>query len=82
MLLIIRYRRTNKKKQEAFNKLTAAKQRKELLKRDSDVTNIVTFVLPMALFITLEKSGVAWGLSLLISLGVAGIFRLIFQRIR
>lgn len=74
-LLFVHSRR---KKKEAFNVLPIEQKKLELKKRDTEIVNTFTVILPLAVFLALRNQGVLWTQAIFIGLLVGTVLRVLF----
>lgn len=67
-----------KKKKEAFNQSPVEHQKLEHQKRDADIVNTFTVILPLAIFIVLRNQSVLWTKAMFTGLFVGIVFKSIF----
>lgn len=67
-----------KKKKEAFNQLPVEHQKLEHQKRDTEIVNTFTVIVPMAIFLILRNQGILWTQAMFIGLFIGAVFRAIF----
>lgn len=67
-----------KKKKEALNQLPGEHQKLEHQKRDADIVNTFTVILPLVIFIVLRNQGVLWTQAMFTGLFVGIVFKSIF----
>ena len=68
-----------KKKKEAFNQLPDEHQKLEHQKRDDEIANTFTVILPLAIFLVLRNRGVLWTKAMVAGLLVGTVFRVLFS---
>lgn len=66
-----------KKKEETFNQLPVEHQKLEHQKRDAEIVNTFTVILPLATILVLRNQGVLWTQAMFVGLLVGTVFRVL-----